>query len=95
MADAVAFTGIEEKHMVPFSYGLVMPKVAHIDAAIWKHQFSDNRIFFGTLLATTLAAYVTNPRVFVLSRDWAANSGIEFTLVLVHPEMEKQRFPSV
>ena len=38
VADAVAFSAVEEQDLVGLCNGLLMSNVAHIDAPVWKHE---------------------------------------------------------
>ena len=61
MADSVAFGGVEKQHLVGLGYGLILPQMAHIDAAIRKHQFCSRRELFRTLVpAAAPAVHVSN-----------------------------------
>jgi hypothetical protein len=61
MADTVAFSGIEEHHLVRFPYRLVAPKMAHEGASIREYEFRSGGELFGALTATTpLAIHVAN-----------------------------------
>src|SRR5437667_8074425 len=61
MAHTVAFCGIEKQHLVRLGYGLIMPKMTQIDAAIGKHQFCGGCELFRTLMpAVALAVHVSN-----------------------------------
>ena len=49
MADPVAFGGVEKQHLIRLGDGLIMAQVAHINAAIRKHQLC-GRALFRTLM---------------------------------------------
>lgn len=56
MADTIAFRGIEKQYLVRFSYGLILPKMAHINAAIRKYQFCGSSELFCSLVTATARA---------------------------------------
>ena len=59
MADAVAFAGIEEQHLIRFGDSLVLPKVPHINTAIRKYQVRrSGRLLCTQLPAAALAVHV-------------------------------------
>ena len=81
VADPVTFGGVEEQHLVRFGYGLVMPKMPHIDAAIRKYQLRVGRALFRTLIrAAALAAHVPdrNGRRFQQSIERKTQTSIFF-----------------
>src|SRR5437667_634784 len=61
VAHAVAFAGVEKQSLVRLGDSLIMAKMAHIDAAIWKHYLCGGRAPFVTLVPTAaLAAHVSD-----------------------------------
>ena len=70
MADPVAFGGVEKQHLVRLGYGLILPNMPHIDAAIRKHQFRGGRELFRTLSRQLPWQYTSRiVTVGVFSRD--------------------------
>ena len=61
LAHPITFGGIEKKHLVCLGYGLVVPNMTHVDAAIRKNKFRRGCPLFRTLVsAPALAAHVPN-----------------------------------
>jgi hypothetical protein len=61
MADPIHFAGVEEQHLTGFGHGQVVADVAHVDAAIRKHQLGFVRaLFFAHVPAQTGTIDVAN-----------------------------------
>ncbi len=61
MAHPITFAGVEKQHLVCLGYGLVVPNMTHVDAAIRKNKFCRGCPLFRTLVsAPALAAHVPN-----------------------------------
>ena len=64
MADAVAFAGVEEQHLIRFGNGLIAPEVPYIDPAIGKDEFGCVRALFGARRgATSLTVHIPDSHI--------------------------------
>jgi hypothetical protein len=61
MTHAVAFARVEKQHLISFGYRLVVAKMPHIDAPIWKYKLCRSRVlFFALPPMAAIAAHVAD-----------------------------------
>ena len=85
VAHTIPFVGVEKEHLVRLGYGLVVPNMTDVDAAVREDKFCRGCPFFGTFVpAPALAAHVADGNGRRLEQKLNGDLGRRFSLGPFH-----------